>query len=56
MTVSSRPVTKRPKIIGRSRVSTMRTAFGALPPAVKDLVRKQWAEVKDAAGKQVAYK
>ena len=27
-----------------------------LPAAVKDLVRKQWAEVKDAAGKPVAYK
>lgn len=27
-----------------------------LPAAVKDLVRKQWAEVKDSAGKPVAYK
>ena len=27
-----------------------------LPAAVKDLVRKQWAEVKDGTGKPVAYK
>jgi phosphate transport system substrate-binding protein len=30
--------------------------YVALPAAVKDLVRKQWAEVKDAAGKAIAYK
>jgi phosphate transport system substrate-binding protein len=28
----------------------------ALPDAVKNLVRKQWAEIKDATGKQVAFK
>ncbi|MCM5680947.1 phosphate ABC transporter substrate-binding protein PstS [Schlegelella sp. S2-27] len=27
-----------------------------LPDAVKDLIRKQWAEMKDGAGKTVAYK
>ena len=27
-----------------------------LPAAVKDLVRKQWAEIKDPAGKAIAYK
>ena len=27
-----------------------------LPDSVKDLVRKQWAEIKDASGKQVAFK
>jgi phosphate transport system substrate-binding protein len=27
-----------------------------LPAAVKDLVRKQWADIKDTAGKPVAYK
>jgi phosphate transport system substrate-binding protein len=27
-----------------------------LPAAVKDLVRKQWANIKDASGKVVAYK
>lgn len=27
-----------------------------LPASVKDLVRKQWGEIKDAAGKPVAYK
>ena len=27
-----------------------------LPPAVKALVHKQWGEIKDGAGKQVAYK
>ena len=30
--------------------------YVALPTALKDLVRKQWAEVKDAAGKPVAFK
>jgi phosphate transport system substrate-binding protein len=30
--------------------------YVALPDAVKNLVRKQWAEVKDATGKQVAFK
>jgi phosphate transport system substrate-binding protein len=30
--------------------------YVALPEAVKNLVRKQWAEVKDAGGKQVAFK
>jgi phosphate transport system substrate-binding protein len=31
--------------------------YVALPPAVKDLVRKQWAEqLKDAAGKAIAFK
>ncbi|MEO8153440.1 MAG: phosphate ABC transporter substrate-binding protein PstS [Rhizobacter sp.] len=30
--------------------------YVALPVAVKNLVRKQWAEIKDASGKQVAYK
>jgi len=27
-----------------------------LPDAVKALVRKQWAEIKDASGKPVAFK
>jgi phosphate transport system substrate-binding protein len=30
--------------------------YVALPDAVKNLVRKQWAEIKDATGKQVAFK
>lgn len=30
--------------------------YVALPESVKNLVRKQWAEVKDAGGKQVAFK
>jgi phosphate transport system substrate-binding protein len=30
--------------------------YVALPDAVKNLVRKQWAEIKDAAGKVVAFK
>ncbi len=30
--------------------------YVALPEAVKNLVRKQWAEIKDGAGKTVAYK
>ena len=30
--------------------------YVALPTTVKDLVRKQWGEIKDAAGKQVAFK
>jgi len=30
--------------------------YVALPDAVKNLVRKQWGEIKDAAGKQVAFK
>jgi phosphate transport system substrate-binding protein len=30
--------------------------YVALPDAVKNLVRKQWGEVKDASGKAVAYK
>jgi phosphate transport system substrate-binding protein len=30
--------------------------YVALPVAVKDMVRKQWAEVKDTAGKSVAWK
>ncbi len=30
--------------------------YVALPDAVKNLVRKQWAEIKDASGKQVAFK
>ncbi|CAG1017678.1 Phosphate-binding protein PstS [Burkholderiaceae bacterium] len=31
-------------------------AYVALPDGVKNLVRKQWAEVKDASGKTVAFK
>jgi phosphate transport system substrate-binding protein len=30
--------------------------FVALPAAVKDLVRKQWASIADASGKAIAYK
>ncbi|GAB4558940.1 MAG: phosphate ABC transporter substrate-binding protein PstS [Rhizobacter sp.] len=30
--------------------------YVALPDAVKNLVRKQWGEIKDASGKQVAFK
>ena len=30
--------------------------YVALPTAVKDLVRKQWAEVKDGSGKAISYK
>ena len=30
--------------------------YVALPGAVKDLVRKQWGEIKDASGKPVAFK
>ena len=30
--------------------------YVALPDAVKNLVRKQWGEIKDTAGKQVAFK
>ena len=30
--------------------------YVALPDAVKSLVRKQWAEIKDAAGKPIAFK
>jgi phosphate transport system substrate-binding protein len=30
--------------------------YVALPESVKNLVRKQWAEIKDASGKSVAYK
>ena len=30
--------------------------YVALPDAVKQLVRKQWAEIKDASGKAIAYK
>lgn len=30
--------------------------YVALPAAVKDLVRKQWGEIKDASGKPVAFK
>jgi phosphate transport system substrate-binding protein len=31
--------------------------YVALPPAVKDLVRKLWVDnIKDAAGKSIAYK
>ena len=30
--------------------------YVALPDPVKALVRKQWAEVKDASGKAVAFK
>lgn len=30
--------------------------YVALPDAVKSLVRKQWAEIKDASGKVIAYK
>jgi phosphate transport system substrate-binding protein len=30
--------------------------YVSLPPAVKDLVRKQWAGVTDATGKAIAYK
>ncbi len=31
-------------------------AYVALPDGVKNLVRKQWAEIKDASGKTVAFK
>ena len=27
-----------------------------LPASVKDLVRKQWADIKDGSGKPIAYK
>jgi phosphate transport system substrate-binding protein len=30
--------------------------YVSLPPALKDLVRKQWGEIKDAGGKAVAFK
>jgi phosphate transport system substrate-binding protein len=30
--------------------------YVALPDAVKSLVRKQWGDIKDAAGKPVAFK
>ena len=30
--------------------------YVALPDAVKNLVRKQWGEIKDASGKVVAFK
>ncbi|WP_420542663.1 phosphate ABC transporter substrate-binding protein PstS [Sphaerotilus sulfidivorans] len=30
--------------------------YVALPPAVKDLIRKQWGEIKDGSGKAISYK
>jgi phosphate transport system substrate-binding protein len=30
--------------------------YVTLPDAVKNLVRKQWADIKDASGKAIAYK
>jgi len=30
--------------------------YVSLPASVKDLVRKQWGEIKDASGKAVGYK
>ena len=30
--------------------------YVALPANVKDLVRKQWGDIKDASGKAVAFK
>jgi phosphate transport system substrate-binding protein len=30
--------------------------YVALPDPLKALVRKQWAEIKDASGKAIAYK
>ncbi len=29
---------------------------GLLPASVKDIVRKSWAQIKDASGKPVSYK
>ncbi|MGR6806314.1 phosphate ABC transporter substrate-binding protein PstS [Sphaerotilus natans] len=30
--------------------------YVSLPPAVKDLIRKQWGEIKDSSGKTISYK